>query len=136
MKPTLFATTVAISLVASTTSGADFLRAYFTEVGRNAGYGISDGYHAKRYCMPACTTCTSGSPMQQPMMPSPTIAPEHTQWAPHQLQQVRYPVGYYTTPMYQAQYSSQYQPVMPVYGQPMPALRPVARPDRSPASLW
>ncbi|MCB9937572.1 MAG: hypothetical protein H6823_04970 [Planctomycetaceae bacterium] len=150
MKPTLFATTAAFFLLSSTASAAGTLQAYFTELGRNCGYGISDGYHAQRYCLPACTTCDSCSPvqhpviqqsvnqrpmmpqpvMQQPMIPYPAMAPGYTQWAPHQFQQVGYPVGYYAAPVYQ----QPYPPLVPAYGQPMPT--PAARPDRSPAWLW
>lgn len=141
MKPTLFVTSTAIILLATAASGAGLGRRYITEVGRNIGYGVGDGYHADRYCLSACAACSSCSPVQQPMMqqpmtPYPTVAPDYSQWAPHQLQQVRYPVGYYAPPMYQPQYAPQYQPVGPAYGQPTPAFRPVARPDRSPASLW
>ncbi|MBI2478458.1 MAG: hypothetical protein HYV60_07415 [Planctomycetia bacterium] len=137
MKPTLFATTATILLLTTATANAGPGHRYFTELGRNIGYGVGDGYHAQRYCLPACAACNSCSPIQQPtiqqpIMPQPAMADAYSQWAPHQLPQVRYPVGYYAAPVYQPQH----QPSVPIYGQPIPVLQPVARPDHSPASHW
>ena len=137
MKPTLFAATTAMMLLTTATSNAGPGHRYITEVGRNIGYGISDGYHAQRYCLPAGSTCSSCSPAQQPMMQQPmmqqymqqpVMVPAYQQWAPQQFQQVGYPLGYPVAPVYQPYY----QPIAPSYAQP-PA---VVRPNRNPASLW
>lgn len=152
MKPTLFATAIAITLLTTSTSSADVLKRYFIELGRNLGYGISDGYHADRDCLSAskgCDDCSAAQhPMMhqplapQPMMYQPTMAPEYSQTPPPQFQQepqfqqgprfqqVQYPAGYYVAPAYQPQY----QPLAPTFVQPtMPSFAP---PARRPASLW
>ena len=138
MKPMLFATAAAMILVTSANSQAG--NGYFKELGRNLGYGISDGYHAQRYCLPACTACSSGvlqpqpmfqhPMMQQPTMHQPGLAPASAPWAPSQFQQAGYAVGYPVRPIYQPWY----QPSVPSYGQPgMPSL---ASPQRSQALHW
>ncbi|MCA9122738.1 MAG: hypothetical protein H6822_15450 [Planctomycetaceae bacterium] len=140
MKPTLFAAAVAITLVTTSTSSADVLKLYFIELGRNLGYGISDGYHANRDCLPAYSGCSSCSPSQhpvmqqppvpQPMMHYPMMTPEYSQAALPQLQQVRYPAGYYVAPAYLPQFQQLPQSRAQT---PVPSF---TRPPRNPASLW
>jgi len=128
MKPKLFAVSAAIILLTSATSNAG--NGYFNQLGRHLGYGISDGYHAQRYCMSDCTSCSGCSPVQQPMMQQPVIAPDYSQWTPHQFRQVGNPVGYPAAPKSQPLY----QPIAPGFGQPvMPS---VASPHRTPVSHW
>ncbi|MDA1054698.1 MAG: hypothetical protein O3C40_30085 [Planctomycetota bacterium] len=128
MKLQLFAVSAAIILLTSAISNAG--NGYFNQLGRINGYGISDGYHAQRYCLPACKSCGNCSPVQSPMNPQPMMGPAYSQWAPHQLQQAGYPIGYPVTPTYQPWY----QPFAPGYGQPvMPS---IASPYRTPALRW
>ena len=143
MKPKLFAVSTAIILLTSATSNAG--NGYFLELGRNVGYGISDGYHAQRHCLTdgkSCNNCSSVQQpmmpqpmmpqpmMPQPMMPQPMMAPAYSQWAPPAHQQAGYPVGQPAAPINQPWY----QPVAPGYGQAaMPA---VASPQRRAAWHW
>ncbi len=140
MKFKLFALASALILLASPTSNAG--HGYLNQVGRNIGYGISDGYHAQRYCLEAEITCHSCSPVQpravpqravpQPMMmqppvtPQPTLVPANSAWVPQHFQPVVYPVTYPVAPMYQTWHQS----LAPSYGQPW--LPSVAIPNRTP----
>lgn len=135
MKPALFATSVGIILFTSAASNAG--NGYFTKLGRNLGYGISDGYHAQRYCLPGGMPCSAGSPfyqpmMQQPMMQQPVMAPTPAQWAPPQFQPAGYPASssYPVMPVYQPWY----QPSVPTYGVPVTPSQ--ARPAQSPVLHW
>ena len=71
MKPKLFAVSAALILFTSATAIAG--NGYFNQVGRNCGYGISDGYHAQRNCLTDGKSCNECSPVLQPMMPQPMM---------------------------------------------------------------
>lgn len=127
-----FAVSAAIILLTVANSNAG--DGYFNLVGRNFGYGISDGYHAHRNCLPDYMPCNNCEPAQQPVMPQPMMqqpviqqrvlqqsmmqpprmAPAYTQSAPQQFRQAGFPVGLPTAPMYQPQH----QPIAPIYDYP------------------
>ena len=145
MKSKLLAISAVMILItsATTNAGDSFLKKF----NRYLGYGISDGYHAQRYCQPACTSCNSCSPLQQPMtMSLPMTTPAYSQYAPYRLQYVGHPVA----PLYRSyapgyvnwrargrsspDVARMYHFYALSYGQPMiPAL---ANPHRGPALRW
>jgi hypothetical protein len=130
MKPKFFAASAAIILFTSTASNAG--HGYFNLVGRNFGYGISDGYHAHRSCLTDWTPCHECSPAQQPMMQppiitQPTMAPADSQASPQRFQQVGYPVASPIVPHYRPWQ----QPAAPSFAQP--PIAPFAIPNRTPA---
>ncbi len=89
MKLKLIAISASLFFVTSLASAAE--PSLCLKISRYLGYGIHDGYHAQRNCLPMGEGCDSCSAVQQPMM----VMPGYSQGYPAPMQQIGYvmPVG-------------------------------------------
>ena len=112
-----FALSLTIVLFVSAVSHAG--DSIFTRLGRYLGYGISDGYHAQRYCTSGCTSCSGAPSVQHTVSPGVMQVPAYAQPV-HRYRQVQYPIAPLPLPAYQT-LPSYGQPVYgkPVYGNPV-----------------
>ena len=99
MKTRVIAISASLLLMTSFVHGGE--SALCVQIGRYLGWGINDGYHANRDCLPMCMPCNSCSPVGQPMMATPYQSKSAAGLVPRQ-----------AAPMYPANYGPMMQPTL------------------------